>query len=513
MFFTYLGRELRRRSRQALVIALGLALGIGLTIAVSAASAGVKTAQNAVLKSLYGVGTDITVTQTATRGTGGAQSFGITGQAQTTTGTKTTTSSQDTARVAPGSGTLASTTLTKIQGLSGVSGAVGSISLTDFNVSGKLSQTFTQQPSTGATSSAGRGGRGGSGSGSGGGFRAGGPSGNFSFSQTTMQGVDVTNMGIGPMSSVALASGTALTAADANSAVAVVNSSYATQDSIKVGSTEKLGGTSFKVIGIVTTSADEDYFIPLAEAQKISSETGKVTTVYVEAASSTDINSVASEISKTASGSTVSTSAELANSVSGSLSSTASLANNLGKWLSIGVLIAAFLVAALFTMSAVGRRTREFGTLKAIGWTSRRVVRQVLGESIVTGLIGGILGIAVGYAGAYTIDKVSPALTAAPPTASFGGSNTAGGGGFGGFGGGGGGGAAGAAGGGGGGGGGFAARASASHDITVHLTAPVDIKILLLAVGLAILGGLIAGGLGGWRASSLRPADALSKVA
>ena len=62
MFFTYLGRELRRRSRQALVIALGLALGIGLTIAVSAASAGVKAAQADVLKSLYGVGTDITVT-------------------------------------------------------------------------------------------------------------------------------------------------------------------------------------------------------------------------------------------------------------------------------------------------------------------------------------------------------------------------------------------------------------------------------------------------------------------
>jgi putative ABC transport system permease protein len=487
MFFTYLGRELRRRSRQALVIALGLALGIGLTIAVSAASAGVKTAQNAVLKSLYGVGTDITVTQTATRGSGGAQTFGITGQAQTTTGTKTTTTSQDTARLAIGDGTLATTTLTKIQGLSGVSGAIGSLSLTDFAVSGSLSQTFTQIPSTTSTSGA----RGQGGGSSGGGFRAGGPSGNFSFNQTTMQGVDVSNLTIGPMSSVTLASGRELAASDANSAVAVVTSSYATQQNIKVGATETLGGTKFTVVGIVTTSSDEDYFIPLAEAQTISKETGKVTTVYVEAASSTDINTVASEISKTASGSTVSTSAELANSVSGSLSSTASLANNLGKWLSIGVLIAAFLVAALFTMSAVGRRTREFGTLKAIGWTSRRVVRQVLGESIVTGLIGGIIGIGIGYLGAFVIDKVSPALTASSNTNTA--SNTAGG----------------FPGGGGGGGG----RTPTANDITVHLTAPVDVSILLLAVGLAILGGLIAGGLGGWRASSLRPADALSKVA
>jgi putative ABC transport system permease protein len=310
-----------------------------------------------------------------------------------------------------------------------------------------------------------------------------------------MQGVDVTSMSIGPMSSVTLSSGRELAASDATSAVAVVNSSYATQNSIKVGATEKLGGTSFKVVGIVTTSSSEDYFIPLTEAQKISSDTGKVTTIYVKAASSTQISTVASEISKTASGSTVSTSAELANSVSGSLSSTASLANNLGKWLSIGVLLAAFLVAALFTMSAVGRRTREFGTLKAIGWTSGRVVRQVLGESIVTGLIGGLIGIGLGYGGAYAIDKFAPTLTASASTSSA--SNTAGGGGFPG----------------GGTGGGFGGRASAANDVVVHLTAPVDVKILLLAVGLAVLGGLIAGGLGGWRASSLRPADALAKVA
>ncbi len=485
MFFTYLGRELRRRSRQALVIALGLALGIGLTIAVSAASSGVKVAQNEVLKSLYGVGTDITVTQTATRGSGGGQSFGITGQTQDTTGTKTTSTSQDTARVAPGTGTLATTTLTKVQGLSGVSGAVGSISLVDFNISGSLTQSFTQQPSTSPTGSATRGG--GSGGSSGGGFRAGPPSGNFNLNQTTMQGVDVADMSIGPMSSVTLGSGRALTSSDASSAVAVINSSYATQQNIKLGATETLGGTKFTVVGIVTTSSSEDYFIPLAEAQKISSDTGKVTTIYVKAASSTQISTVASEISKTASGSTVSTSAELASSVSGSLSSTASLANNLGKWLSIGVLLAAFLVAALFTMSAVGRRTREFGTLKAIGWTSGRVVRQVLGESIVTGLIGGLIGIGLGYAGAFAIDKFAPTLTASSATSS----------------------ASNAAGGGPGGGG----ATSAAHDITVHLTAPVDLSVLALAVGLAVLGGLIAGGLGGWRASSLRPADALAKVA
>ena len=71
MLFTYLTRELRRRYRQTLVISIGFALGIGLVITVTAASAGVSQAQSQVLHALYGVGTDITVSKTASAGTGG----------------------------------------------------------------------------------------------------------------------------------------------------------------------------------------------------------------------------------------------------------------------------------------------------------------------------------------------------------------------------------------------------------------------------------------------------------
>src|SRR5262252_9468589 len=70
MFLTYLRRELSRRLRQAVFISLGLALGVGLVITVTAASGGVQAAQAAVLHSLYGVGTDVTVTKAAARGSG-----------------------------------------------------------------------------------------------------------------------------------------------------------------------------------------------------------------------------------------------------------------------------------------------------------------------------------------------------------------------------------------------------------------------------------------------------------
>ena len=46
----------------------------------------------------------------------------------------------------------------------------------------------------------------------------------------------------------------------------------------------------------------------------------------------------------------------------------------------------------------------------------------------------------------------------------------------------------------------------------VHLTAPVTLAAIAVAVALAIGGGLIAGIFGGWRAARLRPAAALAKV-
>ena len=49
--------------------------------------------------------------------------------------------------------------------------------------------------------------------------------------------------------------------------------------------------------------------------------------------------------------------------------------------------------------------------------------------------------------------------------------------------------------------------------MAVHLSAAVSANVILLAVVLAVAGGLIAGIFGGWRAARLRPADALSKVA
>src|SRR6201996_9366705 len=515
MFLTYLRRELRRRMRQAIIVAVGLALGIGLVIVVTAVSSGVKKAQASVLHSLYGEGTDITVTETPTAGTGTPGSFGFRGQ----TGTRTrpaagTTIDVDTLRAA-GLGSISSSSVTTVSKLNGVAAAAGGLTLTDTKITGKIPAINSSGSGSGSGGFGGAGGGGGGGTG----FR-----GSFTPTSFTVDGVDIGTGELGPLSSGKLTSGRTFTSSDRSSNVAVLDSNYATQQKLKVGSAITIAKTSFKVIGIVSTPSAQsstDTYIPLARAQALASMKNDVNTIYVSSTSASNVSTVSREISGAVPKATVTNSSDLAKEVTGSLSSTASLANNLGKWLAILVLIAAFGVASLLTMSAVSRRVREFGTLKALGWRSRRIIWQVMGESIAIGIIGGVIGVILGFAGAEAVDKFAKPLKAT--TGSVTGSATPGGArqfgtGGGGFGGATGGGTGGGGFGAGRGGGGFTrAAANASHTVAVHLTAPVTIGVIVLAVVLAIAGGVIAGSFGGsfggWRAARLRPAEALAKVA
>ncbi len=463
MFFEYLWRELRRRSRQLIFISLGLAVGIGLVITVTAASAGVKDAQGTVLHALYGVGTDITVTQSPAAGSNNPYQFYFGGghAAPPTAGSTI----NRTVLTSPGLGPLKASSVTAISRLRYVSAAAGALVLTETHISGTI-------PSV---------------------SRPSGGTGSFSVSSLSVDGVQLSAAQVGVLSSATLTSGRTFTMADANSHVAVVESGYATQNTLKAGSAVSVDGTSFTVIGIVTMpqgSATVDVFIPLAPAQALSGMKDEVNTIYVAASSDAVIGSVAAEISRILPKATVTTSSTLASEITGSLASASSLASNLGKWLAIAVLAAAFLLAAVLMVAAVSRRVREFGTLKALGWRTRRIIRQVMGEALAMCLLGGVAGVVLGFIGAWLIDEFAPSLTASTGLPTYGRAGY-----FGpasGF---------------------RRAAAAAGRTATIHLNAPVSGSAIAAAVLLAIAGGLIAGSFASWRAARLRPAAALTQVA
>ncbi|MFF4308063.1 ABC transporter permease [Streptomyces sp. NPDC001601] len=491
MFFTYLRRELRRRRKAALVVASGLALGIALVIVVNSVSNGMGKAQDKVLQSLYGLGTDMTVTKAASASTSASQRPRFNFDAQNNDSSSTQSSDRV---MVQGFTTLASITVTKVGDQKGVATAVGGLNLNVVKISGQFTRgQFQQNQGSGGNG----GGFGGGGNGQPQGEVKGGGA-NFDVNSYTVYGTDVTQTEVGPLTSSKITSGRTFKATETDAKVLVADSAYAKEKKYKVGSTVTINKVKFTIIGIATADSGDaaaNLYMPLKQAQTLADEKNKVTTIYVKATDSKQISSVKKTIQSNVSGTTVTTSADLADTVSGSLSTASSLATNVGKWLSIAVLVAAFLVAGLLTSSAVSRRVREFGTLKALGWKSGRVTRQVIGEAMVNGLVGGALGIGLGLAGAYVVTAISPTLQASLGSGGGGGA-AAGGGGFG------------------GGGGGFGGGPGrqAAKTLEVALTAPVSVTTIGLAVGLAVAGGLIAGAFGGWRASRLRPADALRRV-
>ncbi len=484
MFFvTYLRRELRRRMRQAIFVALGLAVGIGLVVTVSAASAGVKKADASVLSSLYGVGTDVTVTgqapqpkkpssngqppkgSTTIQGSPSGATICQNGKCENAAGKTVST-------LAPEYLPIRSAEVADVARLHDVRAAAGGLLLTDNTI------TFPKD------------------------FGSSGGSAPPTPNTISLEGVDTAHTKLGPLSNASLTSGHSFTAADSDSDVAVVDSGYATSNSLKVGSTVTIDSVKFTVIGIVRqpqASSPPDVYIPLKVAQSLKTgplgvETGDVNTIYVTAASAADIPAVQHEIATLLPHATVTTAASLASEVTGSLSTAAKLINDLGKWLAVAVLIAAFAVASLLTMSAVARRVAEFGTLKAVGWRTRRIVVQVLGESVAMGVVGAAVGVGLGFAGAAIISKVAPKLPALIPGSSGGGnfqSQTVGG------------------------PGGVSRVIGGTPDRTIHvpLHPSITVNVIVLAVILAVAGGLLAGSFGSWRIAKLRPADALSRVA
>ena len=310
------------------------------------------------------------------------------------------------------------------------------------------------------------------------------PQTNIKTSAYTIGGVDQTHPTQGLVTTSQVTRGRFLSAAGGREAL--VSGSYAARNSLKLGSKIDLNGTSFVVVGIVVPplgGQSADVYLPLKQLQTLAGQKGLVNVALVRADKSSEVSQVQKAISTALPNAQVASSKQVADTISGSLVNASNLSHDLGFAISAVAALAAFLLAALLALSSVGKRVRELGTLKALGWTQGKVVRQIAGESLTTGVLGGIVGVALGLIGVLIVDAWGEKLTA---------SSTSGG-------------ASGL----------FGQLASATQRTatsTVSLTAPVGVSVLAIGFALALLGGLIAGTAGAMRAARLRPADALRQV-
>jgi putative ABC transport system permease protein len=468
-YLRFLGAELRRRPGRTALTALGLAVGVGLVVIVSALSDGLDEAQGEVLAPLTGVGTDMRVSRPlklpgAHSGAGGDFSS-LSDKEQ-----RLLKKENEVLQLKPGEAftedhfvssqlSFPTSEVRRVSRLEVAKGAAAGLSLQAISVESDDSAPGARSdPAAGGTN----------------------------ISSLNVTGVDVEQPSLAAVTPGQVRKGEyfARSPRDARDQ-AIVDIGYARTQGIAVGDKAKLAGKRFEVVGLSSAplgGAASNAYLELRRLQQLSDRQGRANVMYVRAESTASVDALSRKIRDELPGADVVTASRLADSVGGSLGDAKNLSSKLGAALAIVALGAAFLIATLLTLASVQKRTRELGTLKALGWRKRLVVRQVSAESVVQGLLGGLLGAAFGIGGAAVIDAFDLKLDASVAPAKSGTFGP------------------------------FGQGQVAAGSTEVLLGAPVNSGLLVLAVALAVLGGLLAGAAGGLRAARLRPAEALRSI-
>jgi len=195
---------------------------------------------------------------------------------------------------------------------------------------------------------------------------------------------------------------------------ALIGYGYAERNGFEVGDSIELKKNSFEVVGIVEstlTDIDNAIIIPVDTMMDIYNM-DNYKSLFITPEDVSKIDAVAEDLKSSFDDFEFVTSADL-------IKQMASIVDMI-RFFTIGISSIAAVVGGLGVMNtmimAVLERQREIGIMKAVGATNKFVLTQILIESVIISLIGGLVGIMVGGLGSYSLRFVSGGLATAEVT-------------------------------------------------------------------------------------------------
>ncbi len=217
-----------------------------------------------------------------------------------------------------------------------------------------------------------------------------------------------------------IAQGRAPSAEDEGQRVAFLGSELAAEFDKGVGDTVRIRGSEFTVIGVgqtTLTSFDKSLVVPLTAGQEILAkktpvlaggglEPGQLTSIFVVyPEDGVNTVSLAEQIEENIPGVRADTNIDYGDQFRSSLAIFNGIVLSVAL---ISVLVGGLTAFNTMTMS-VTERVREIGIKRAIGASQGRIMREMLSEAAVVGLVGGILGVTGGAVFVYGANQIGEA--------------------------------------------------------------------------------------------------------
>jgi putative ABC transport system permease protein len=189
----------------------------------------------------------------------------------------------------------------------------------------------------------------------------------------------------------------------------VLEKHYAKFQHKKLGDAVEINGRPFSVVGLLEIKegsqiASANIYLPLSDAQTlVGGDSNGVNIVYLRLKNPSLLSQVKTNIAGKLNGVSVASS-DSSLELMGGVSKISDQFSFIVSLIALGG--AVFLIVKAMLSNLV-ERSREIGILKAVGWTERDVQKQLMGEVFLQSLLGGVLGILMGYFFSYLLGFLS----------------------------------------------------------------------------------------------------------
>ena len=171
----------------------------------------------------------------------------------------------------------------------------------------------------------------------------------------------------------------------------------------------KEGPIELEVVGMFETGNnyfDSYLFCGIDTARKMAGLAGdELSTIMVETDDVDEVQAVAAAIEEMYEDSEVPVTARVATDIVEEIGETMSTFKGFLWVVSLVAAIAGGTTIFIVMLISVIERTKEFGILKASGWSNANIIGSVVLQSITVGLMGALAGLAIGYGAGQAIDQ------------------------------------------------------------------------------------------------------------